>query len=119
MKRGGNLKRTGRLRPVSKKRQQQDKELDDRPEFQKAFSKKPCWICNYGSFEETHHIVGRNHKLRHHRTNLFAVCRRCHDQIIPVLKIESQRALKAYYDADGYDAKVFAELWKAKNGRVG
>lgn len=80
---------------------------------------KWCWICG-DKAEQIHHIFGRNWSdNKHHRCNLFRVCDRCHDDIIPLMDISAVCAIKAWMDQDHWDLKLAKEFSRRKNGRTG
>ena len=112
------LQRTGRLRPVSAKRRKQNAEVNDLEAFADEFIGYSCWLCAAQPSTEIHHLAGRSHALRHARTNLFACCSRCHDNIIPRLGVPGLFLLRAIRDPEGYDKATATILLRAKNGRI-
>lgn len=86
LKRKTPLKRGGKLRSVSKKRNNQKGDyktmaaqfLEVRPECQVCFLEHPNWAR---SSEEVHHIRGREGLMLTRKEFWLAVCRPCHNLI--------------------------------------
>lgn len=73
-----------------------------------------------GKAEQIHHIFGRRwDEMKHHRCNLMALCKRCHDDIIPIMDLSAQAAIKAWMDPGHWDLKLAQEFARRKNGRKG
>ena len=118
------LRRTGRLtrspiKPKSDKRRRQDRECNHFRQFHAEMAGSPCWLCGERVGTQAHHIAGRNHKLRHHRTNAFWTCERpCHMERLPRMDVVEVFEIKQRMDPEGYDRSIAALLLKGKNGRV-
>lgn len=87
MKRGPGPKRTGRLKPYSKRRAKRDANL---PGAREAVHERAGGVCEYAGFDwmtnchepmaEVHHIRGRRIPDPHALTNLVGLCKRHHDR---------------------------------------
>ena len=74
MKRGGSLRRTGRLRQRSRTNSRKHIDVRLRGDYMRG---KRCELC--GATEpDPHHIAGGSPKVDS-LSNLIAACRRCHD----------------------------------------
>lgn len=62
-------------------------------------------------------MAGRNSPDADARTNLFAACRVCHDEIVPRLSMGAQVGVKRQFDPGGWDEDLFRSIWSWKNGR--
>lgn len=112
------LARTGRLRQRSARRRREDANsgtvLED---FAAEFIGYTCWLCALQPSTQIHHIAGKSNALRHVRTNLFACCQDCHDDIIPIMGVPAVFKLKRLRDPEGFDRDQAAALLRGKNGR--
>lgn len=110
LKRSGNLKRTGRIRPRSKK--MEAKYIDRRVFVAKILSERPyCEACPkfaaYDGLKTYHRMASKDvHEIVRRsqggsildEANVLAVCRKCHDRIgrEPRLAIELGLAKKSW-----------------------
>jgi 5-methylcytosine-specific restriction endonuclease McrA len=105
------MPRSGKLRPRSLKRQREDRAVNDLAEFSALFIGGLCWGCRKELATEIDHAWGRNSKLRHHRCNLGALCRECHEsKVITTESMQRYKRLKKRYDRDGFDAAIWHTL---------
>lgn len=98
-----------------KKRRQQDRECNDLSAFHEEFAGTPCWITGEVG-DQAHHVAGRNHPLRHHRTNLLWVSEKGH-RLAEQMDVLDVFDLKRRRDPKGWNDEVAKQIFQAKNGR--
>lgn len=103
------------MKRLSDKRRKDREETNDIDEFKSLYAW--CMLCERHPHQETHHICGRNHPQCNHRTNLLALCRRCHEDLIPLIDLGAQAGIKKWKDPEGFDEKLLEKMSLAKNGK--
>lgn len=108
------------LRKRNPKRAKQDRQVNHLKEFHSSYVDGCglCWICFVNAAAQVHHIASRNHRLRHHQTNLLPVCISCHEDLIPRMPVPVVFAFRKMRYPGSFDKEIAAELLRAKNGRV-